>query len=163
MTKIRVIMLNKAIRSINIISMSMSQTNIAMKNRNIAISESLIKIINQHNQHVNVSNEYNNQACIQWYQELLMCNQEIGTPHWSTHQMPHLPHLKFKLDPLDSPVESPFGGPRILAQCVPTRRRDSFFICLVKFWFLNDKKKTQSRHLFLFYFLKRKQNKKEKP
>ena len=27
--------------------------------------------------------------------------------HWSTHQTPHLPHLKFKLDPLASPMESP--------------------------------------------------------
>ena len=32
-----------------------------------------------------------------------------------------------------------------------------------KNWFLLIKKMTWSRHLFLFYFLKGKQNKKEKP
>ena len=43
----------------------MSQTDIAMKHRKIATSESSSKIINQHNQHVNVPNEHNNQTCIQ--------------------------------------------------------------------------------------------------
>ena len=51
--------------------------------------------------------------------ELPMCNQEIGN-HWSTHQMPHLLRPKFKLDPLRSPVESPFCGPRISAHAFPT-------------------------------------------
>ena len=42
----------------------MSQKDIAMKHKKITTSESLIKIIDHHNQHVNVPNEYNNQACI---------------------------------------------------------------------------------------------------
>ena len=84
MEKTRVIMLSKTRFSINIISISMSQTTIVMKHRKIATSKSSIKIISQPNQHVNVSNEYNNQACIQWYQKLSMCNKEIGT-HWSTN------------------------------------------------------------------------------
>ena len=35
-----------------------------MKHRKIATSESPIKIINHHNQHVNIPNKHNNQACI---------------------------------------------------------------------------------------------------
>ena len=81
-------------------------------------SKSSIKVNNHHNRHVNVPNEYNNQACIQWRLELSIRNQETSI-HWPTNQTPHLPQFMFKLDPLKvSPMESPFYGPRISAQCV---------------------------------------------
>ena len=44
--------------------------------------------------------------------------------------------------------------------CVPVQQRDSFFIYLVKNMIL---KKRLEVNLFLFYFLREKQNKKEKP
>ena len=103
MEKIKITMLSKTKWAINTINMSISQTNIAMKHK----KNSYLGILNQDKSIIitNISmsqNEYNIQACIQWYQELSMCNQEIGT-HWSTHQTPHLLHLKFKLDPLKDP------------------------------------------------------------
>ena len=101
--KIRMTMLSKARWSINIISMSMYSTNMAMKHR----EKGYLRILYQYESIIiismsNISNKYNNQTCIQWYQGLSTCNQEIGT-HWSTHQTPHLLHLKFKLDPLMIP------------------------------------------------------------
>ena len=106
-------------------------------------------IINQYNQHVNVPNEYNNQACIQWYPELLMCNQEIGT-QWSTNQMPYLLHSKFNLDLVnDSQWSCHFVDP-ILHDAFPLNDEIRFFLFIWwKLWFLE---KTWSRHLFLFYF-----------
>ena len=37
---------------------------ITMKYKKIVTLESSVKIFNQHNQHVNIPNEYNNQTCI---------------------------------------------------------------------------------------------------
>ena len=89
-------------------------------------SKSSIKIINHHNQHVHVPNEYNNQTCIQWYQGLSTCNQEIGT-HWSTHQTPRLLHPKFKLDLLNNPQWSRhFVDPAFQLNAFPTRWRARF-------------------------------------
>ena len=64
-------------------------------------------------------------------------NQEMSI-HWSSNQMPRLLHSKFKLDPLKkkSPVESPFCGPRILAQCVSHSNGELNFY--LKNWFLFD-------------------------
>ena len=53
-----------------------------------------------------------------------------------------------------------YCGPRISAQCVFHSNGE------LDFYFkkdLIDKKMTRSRHLFLFYFLKGKQNEKENP
>ena len=90
-------------------------------------SESPIKIINHHNQHVHVPNEYNNQACIQWYQELSMCNQEIGI-HWSTNPTPHLLHLKFKFDPLVIPSGVAILWTPHFGSCVSHSIASSIFI-----------------------------------
>ena len=107
-----------------IIGMSMYQTNIAMKYRKSDIwsPKSRWSIISMSQQNI--------QAYIK---KLSMCNQETGT-RWSTHQMSCLLHLKFKFDPLSSPVESPFCGPRISAQCVSHSMASSNFI--FKNWFL---------------------------
>ena len=124
------------------------------------MSESSIKIINQHDQHVDVLNENNNHACIQWHQEPSMCNQEIGT-HWSTHQMSHFPHLKFKLDPLDDPKWSRhFVNPVFSLDAFPLDDKTRFLFIWWKIWFFLEN--TWSHNLFLFYFLREKQNKKEK-
>ena len=121
-------------------------------------SKSSIKIINHHNQHVHVPNEYNNQAYIQGYQELSMCNpvkqthaqREVGT-HWSTNQTPHLPHLKFKLDPLNNPQQSRhFVDPVFLLMCFHSMTWLAFYLFCENLIFFF--KKTWSRHLFLFYF-----------
>ena len=138
----------------------MSQTNIAMKHKKITTSKTSIKIINQH---VNVANEYNNQACIQWYQELSMCNQDIGT-HWSTNQTSHLLHLKFKLGPLVhgvSQAEPPFCGPRISLDAFPLNGETRFFIYLWKI--IIFRKILGVTTYFCFIFLREKQNKKWKP
>ena len=72
--------------------MSISQTNITTKHgRN-----SYLEILNQ-DKSINTINMSIPQVKTQ---ELSMCNQETST-HWSTHQMPHLLHLEFKLDPLN--------------------------------------------------------------
>ena len=47
--------------------------------------------------------------------------------HQSPNQMPHLPHLKFKLDPLAYLVESPFCGPRISAHALPLDGELAFY------------------------------------
>ena len=80
--------------------------------------------------------------------------------HQPTNQMPHLPHLKFKFDPLVIPNGVTILWTSHFAQCVPNRWQNSFFflIYLVKIWFLE---KIGSRHLFLFIFFKGKQHKKE--
>ena len=51
-------------------------------------------------------------------------------------------------------------GPCILLDAFPLDGEIDFFIYLAKIWFFE---KTWSRHFFLFYFLRKKQNKKEKP
>ena len=53
--------------------------------------------------------------------ELSMCNQKTGT-RWSTHQMPCLLHLKFKLDPLTHPQRSRhFVDPAFRLNAFPTQ------------------------------------------
>ena len=87
-----------------------------------------------------------------------MCNQEIGN-HWSTHRMPHLLHLKFKFDPLPSPVESPFCGLRISVHTFSTRWLARF---LFEKWFYLLENDLESPLIFVL-FSKGKQNKKENP
>ena len=58
-------------------------------------------------------------------------------------------------------VESPFCGPRISAHALPARWRARFLFR--KMIFIDYLKMTWICHLFLFYFLKSKQNKKENP
>ena len=102
------------------------------------------KMINQYNQHVDVPNEYNNQACIQWYQELSMCNQQSSKPklkkRWVSIDRPIKCHICFilssSLTSKWSLVESPFCGPRILLDVFPLNGETRFFIYLVKIWFL---------------------------
>ena len=104
--------------------------------------KSSIKIINHHNQHVHVPNEYNNQAYIQGYQELSMCNpvkqthaqRKMGT-HWSTNQTPHLPHLKFKLDPLVITSGITILWAPHFGSCASTRWRAQFLFYFEK-WFI---------------------------
>ena len=78
-----------------IIGMSMYQTYITMKHR-----KSDILSLNWDIQSYQCLSKISKHAS-----KLPMCNQEAGT-HWSTHQMPCLLHLKFKLDPLNSPQRS---------------------------------------------------------
>ena len=121
MAKIRITMLSETRWTVDTINMLISQTNMTMRHR----ENSYIGILDQDksiviNSMSNISNRYINGAQKEslyqnsqsrWStntinmpmslvktQELLMCNQETST-HWSTHRMPHLLHLKFKLDP----------------------------------------------------------------
>ena len=95
------------------------------------------KMINQHNQHINVSNKYSNEAREKSPQSKSSIkiinhhNQHVHVPneynnqaciqwyqelsmcnqqistHWSTNKMPHLFHLEFKFDSLNNPQRSP--------------------------------------------------------
>ena len=91
-----------------------------------------------------------------------MCNQEMSI-HWSSNQMPRLLHSKFKLDPLKKIPQwsRHFVDPAFRLMRFPLDGELDFDL---KNWFFVDYlKMTWSRHLFLFFFLKGKQNKKEKP
>ena len=82
--------------------------------------------------------------------ELTMCNQETCI-HWSTHQMPHLLHLKFKLDPLNIPQWSRhFVDPAFRLMRFPLDGK--LDLDLKKKIFIDYLEMTWSRHLFLFYF-----------
>ena len=74
--------------------------------------------------------QYNIQACIK---KLSMCNQEIGT-HWLTHQIPHLLHPKFKLDPLNDPQRSRhFVDPVFRLMRFPLNGELDFYLKMILF------------------------------
>ena len=75
-----------------------SMSNISNKYINGARKESL----HQNSQSRWSTNTINMSMSQVKTRELPMCNQETGN-HWSTHQMPHLLHPKFKFDPLRPP------------------------------------------------------------
>ena len=152
--KIRISVLNKVIRSI--INNPACQCLKRIHQWNTEKKHG-IRILNQYKSIIIINMSMsqvktNTQACTQWYRELSMCNQEMGT-HWSSYQSPCLLHSKFKLDPLNNPQWSRhFVDPAFrLLDAFPTRWRARFLFYL-KNWFLLIKKMTWSRHLFLFYF-----------
>ena len=70
-----------------------------------------------------------------------------------TGRKPSLNHLKV--------WGCPAVDPRFSSRASPLDGRDSLFVCYC--WKTILKKTVWSRHLFLFYFKREKQNKKEKP
>ena len=83
--------------------------------------------------------------------------REVGT-HWSTNQTPHLPHLKFKLDPLVIPSGVAILWTlhfRTMGSC-PMTQLDLYLF--MKIWFLE--KGLESPLIFVL-FLKRKKIRKK--
>ena len=85
--------------------------------------------------------------------------------HPSTNQTSYLLQLKFKLDLLwnqrfwvRSLIESPICGPTYFTMHSHSIGETRFFFVWWKIWFLE---KTWSRHLFLFYFLRKKKIRKK--
>ena len=126
------------------------------------------KIINQHNQHGNVPNEYNNQACIK-YNDIKSSQCAINNQANKNTKRGGVPtdrpikryicfNLSSSLTLKTSKTESPFCGPHSFARCVPTRWQTRFFIYFVKKWFLE---KILGVAAYFNFFLKGKQNKKE--
>ena len=133
--KIRINVPSKTIRSINIISMSMSQTNISMKHRRNHDIESPNQDKQSSKSACQSPNEYNIHACLQWHQKLSMCNHKKGI-HWSTYQTPRLLHPKFKLDLLNNPQWSRhFVDPAFWLMRFPLDGELDFYL---KIWFLFD-------------------------
>ena len=52
--------------------------------------------------------------------------------HQLTNQTPHLPQLKFKLDPLKILMESPFCGPYIFQYAFPLDGKTHFLLFVKK-------------------------------
>ena len=119
----------------------MFQTNISMERK----KNHYIWILNQDNQPTRSIMSISQMKT----RKLSMCNQEMST-HWSTHQMPHLLHLKFKLDPLNPPQWSRhFVDPAFqLIHFSIDGELDFYF----EKWFYSLRKMIWSRHLFLSYF-----------
>ena len=84
-------------------------------------------------------------------QELSMCNQETST-HWSTHQMSHLLHLRFKLDPLLIPSGIAILWTPYFGSCVFYSMVSSIFIWK---WFLFIKKKWLGVATYFCFIFKR--------
>ena len=90
-----------------IIGMSMYRTYITMKHR-----KSDVLSLNQDIQSYQCLSTISKHA-----PKLPMCNQETGS-HWSTHQMPCLLHLKFKLDPPSIPSGVAILWTPLFSSCV---------------------------------------------
>ena len=87
----------------------------------------------------------------------MKAQREVGI-HWSTNQMPHLPHLKFELDPLVIPSGVSILWTPHFGSCVShSNSANSFFIWKIFIFLEND---LESPFIFVL-FLKGKQNKKE--
>ena len=154
--------------------MSISQTNIAMKHRR----NSYLGILNQDKLIItikisNISNKYINRAQKEsLYQnpqsrwstnminmpmsqvktrEFSMCNQESGT-HWSTHQMPHLLHLKFKFDSLRPQWIRHFVDPAFRLMHFLFDGELDFYLKMILF--IIKKNDLESPLIFVLFFLK---------